>query len=45
MTEAATSAAERMHEFTTRSGAETIEVGAKLAALLSEKVGLTRPKP
>jgi tRNA threonylcarbamoyladenosine biosynthesis protein TsaE len=34
MTEAATSAAERMHEFTTKSGAETIAVGAKLAALL-----------
>jgi tRNA threonylcarbamoyladenosine biosynthesis protein TsaE len=35
MTEAATSTAERMHEFTTHSGAETIEVGAKLAALLT----------
>jgi tRNA threonylcarbamoyladenosine biosynthesis protein TsaE len=35
MTEAAPSAASRIHEFTTQSGAETIEVGRKLANLLT----------
>jgi len=34
MTEAALSAADRVHEFITRSGADTIEVGRKLAKLL-----------
>jgi tRNA threonylcarbamoyladenosine biosynthesis protein TsaE len=34
MTNAAPSAASRMHEFTSKSGAETIEVGRKLASLL-----------
>ena len=35
MTNATPPAASRTHEFTTRSGAETIEVGGKLAALLA----------
>ncbi|MGD0831137.1 MAG: tRNA (adenosine(37)-N6)-threonylcarbamoyltransferase complex ATPase subunit type 1 TsaE [Terracidiphilus sp.] len=35
MTNAAPPAASRTHDFTTRSGAETIEVGGKLAALLT----------
>ncbi len=34
MTEAAPAAEGRVHEFTTRSGADTIEVGRKLARLL-----------
>ena len=34
MTEAAPAAEGRIHEFTTRSGADTIEVGRKLARLL-----------
>ena len=34
MTEAAVTAAGRVHEFTTKSGADTIEVGRKLAKLL-----------
>jgi tRNA threonylcarbamoyladenosine biosynthesis protein TsaE len=34
MTEAATPTADRIHEFTTRSGADTVDVGRKLAALL-----------
>jgi tRNA threonylcarbamoyladenosine biosynthesis protein TsaE len=35
MTNAASTAAGRIHEFTTRSGADTIEVGRKLAQLLT----------
>src|ERR1017187_1560458 len=34
MTNAAPAAADRIHEFTTRSGADTVDVGRKLAALL-----------